>query len=318
MYELMNQFGEQHLPFIFITDFEGKNLHVYPTISAASNNVFYNMRGKSNICDNKSSTGNINYTREPISYQHYLNAFNHAQSNLQSGNSYLLNLTFPTKLHSDQDLLSLYQASRAPYRIYFRDQFVSFSPECFIRISNSRIATYPMKGTINADLPDAENLLLNDSKEIAEHVTIVDLLRNDLSMVAHNVKVNRFRYLDRINTNQKNLLQTSSEISGDLSPDWHNNIGNILQKLLPAGSVTGAPKKKTVQIIREAEQYERGYYTGVAGIYDGNSLDSFVLIRFIEKINGSLYYKSGGGITVYSQPEKEYQEMIDKVYVPLA
>jgi para-aminobenzoate synthetase component 1 len=91
----------------------------------------------------------------------------------------------------------------------------------------------------------------------------------------------------------------------------------MLIRLLPAGSISGAPKRKTVEIIQEAEGEERGFYTGVAGLFDGRNLDSGVLIRYIEKVNGNLFYRSGGGITTQSVKEKEYQEVIDKVYVPI-
>jgi len=81
--------------------------------------------------------------------------------------------------------------------------------------------------------------------------------------------------------------------------------------------VTGAPKKKTVEIINEIENYNRGYYTGVFGFYDGNDLDCGVMIRFIEKENDQLYFKSGGGLTFQSDAKTEYQELIDKIYVPI-
>ena len=89
-------------------------------------------------------------------------------------------------------------------------------------------------------------------------------------------------------------------------------------KLLPACSITGAPKVKTCEIIREAEKYERGFFTGVFGIFDGVKLESAVMIRFIENTSNGLVYKSGGGITCFSNAKKEYQEMIDKVYIPFA
>jgi para-aminobenzoate synthetase component 1 len=174
-----------------------------------------------------------------------------------------------------------------------------------------------MKGTIDASLTDAENVILSDEKELSEHVTIVDLIRNDLSAVAKNVDVNRFRYVEKIETSQKDLLQVSSEIVGDLSGDYASGIGSILVSLLPAGSVSGAPKKKTLQIIREAEKERRGYYTGVFGYFDGINLDSAVMIRFIEQEGEQFYYRSGGGITAQSEAEKEYQEVIDKIYVPV-
>jgi len=89
-------------------------------------------------------------------------------------------------------------------------------------------------------------------------------------------------------------------------------------QLLPAGSITGAPKSKTVEIIAKAENYKRNYYTGIFGVYDGNTLESAVMIRFIEKDFGQLYFKSGGGITSMSDPVKEYDELIQKIYVPFA
>ena len=174
-----------------------------------------------------------------------------------------------------------------------------------------------MKGTIDAGLPDAENILLHDEKEIAEHYTIVDLIRNDLSMVAENVVVEKFRYLAEIHSNKKNLLQASSKIKGTLPEGYQNNLGELLFTLLPAGSVSGAPKKKTIEIIQQSEEEPRGYYTGVAFYSDGENVDSCVLIRFIEKENEKYYYRSGGGITVNSEMEKEYQELNDKIYVPV-
>jgi para-aminobenzoate synthetase component 1 len=203
------------------------------------------------------------------------------------------------------------------YKLLFNDQFLVFSPETFIRINNNKIFSYPMKGTIDAAIPNAEEVILTDEKEKAEHITIVDLIRNDLSLVSENVHVSRFRYMDKINTSNKDLLQVSSEITGTLPDDWTSRLGNILISLLPAGSVSGAPKQKTLQIITEAEKEKRGYYTGVFGYFDGQSLDSGVMIRFIEQDNNQLYYRSGGGITTQSDAKTEYQEAIDKIYVPV-
>jgi para-aminobenzoate synthetase component I len=159
---------------------------------------------------------------------------------------------------------------------------------------------------------------MEDEKERAEHLTIVDLIRNDLSMVARTVRVERFRYLETIAAGKGPLYQTSSLISGELDEDYHARLGDIMAMLLPAGSVTGAPKKKTVEIIEAVEEHSRGWYTGVFGIFDGARLDSAVMIRFIEQERGALFYRSGGGITVYSDPRAEYEEMIRKIYVPVA
>jgi para-aminobenzoate synthetase component 1 len=192
-----------------------------------------------------------------------------------------------------------------------------FSPETFIQIKEGKIFAYPMKGTIDAEVENAATILLNDEKERAEHVTIVDLIRNDLSQVASQVQVTRFRYLDHIKTNSGSLLQASSEISGILPVDYYCHLGDIMVSLLPAGSICGAPKPKTIEIIQQAEEEERGYYTGVIGYFDGTNLDSGVMIRFIENVDGQYYYRSGGGITTQSKMEAEYQETIHKIYVPV-
>jgi para-aminobenzoate synthetase component I len=201
--------------------------------------------------------------------------------------------------------------------LIYEDKFVVFSPETFVKVKDKKIYSFPMKGTINADIDNAEKLILNDPKETAEHYTIVDLIRNDLSIVSENVGVEKFRFIDKINTNQKTLLQVSSKISGTLDGNYTEKIGSIIFNLLPAGSVSGAPKEKTVEIINQVENYKRGFYTGVFGFFDGKDLDSAVMIRFIERAGDEIYFKSGGGITSMSNSKYEYQEMIDKVYVPI-
>jgi para-aminobenzoate synthetase component 1 len=174
-----------------------------------------------------------------------------------------------------------------------------------------------MKGTIDASVKNAKEQILSNEKEMAEHVMVVDLLRNDLSIVSKQVKVKRFRYAQNINAGDKTLLQISSHIQGTLTNNWHEHIGDIILPMLPAGSITGTPKKSSVQIIEEVEQYKRGYYTGIFGIYDGKSLDSAVMIRFIQKEKEDFFYKSGGGITSDSNAHLEYQELIDKIYIPI-
>ena len=206
---------------------------------------------------------------------------------------------------------------RDRYKVFYKDFFVFFSPETFVKIVDNKILTYPMKGTIDASLENAPEILKNDKKEKAEHYTVVDLLRNDLSMVADDVHVEQFQQIDFIKTSQKDLYAMSSEISGIVKPEFDGKIGSIMQKLLPAGSILGAPKPKTLEIILDAEGYDRGYYTGVCGWFDGKNVDSCVMIRFIEKEGDKLYFKSGGGITHMSKLEDEYQEMKNKIYVPI-
>jgi len=316
-FKTLNKLGSDRTPFLFVIDFSGKQQLVLPLDKAVEEGIFYNIKGKSNAPQkNESNLPPLKFEKYPVDFSTYLQSYKLVESHLRFGNSYLLNLTFATSIHINRSLSEIFRLSRAPYKLLFKDRFTVFSPECFITINENTISSFPMKGTIDASLPDAANQLLNDGKEMAEHNTIVDLIRNDLSIVATNVRVQRFRYLEEIRTNQKHLLQASSEISGKLAENWHCRIGDILQKLLPAGSISGAPKKKTIEIIHQAETTERGYYSGIFGIFDGQSLDSGVMIRFIEQQNGELLFRSGGGITVNSIAESEYQEMIDKIYVP--
>lgn len=253
----------------------------------------------------------------PVGLDEYAAAFHYVQSQQRAGNSYLTNLTFPCPIELNAALTEVYVRSHALYRILVKNRMVVFSPESFVRIHNNRIFSYPMKGTIDATLPNAETLLLENEKELAEHVTIVDLIRNDLSRVSGNVCVDRFRFIDRIATHTGGILQMSSRISGDLPADYRTRLGAIFRELLPAGSVSGAPKRKTLEIIRQAEQRMRGYYTGVFGVFDGHHLDSAVMIRFIEQTEKGFVYHSGGGITIYSDLESEYRELLQKIYVPV-
>jgi len=314
--ELMNAYGKRRQPFLFGIDFEVKHGFFVEPGKAAGAGIYFDVNGTSNNLDVESSDVPVKLVKHPEEQSKYDHAFGIVYNNLSAGNSYLTNLTFPTAIELNVSLPEIFARSKARYRLLFKDQFVVFSPEIFIQIDAGTISSFPMKGTIDASLADAEKVILSDPKETAEHNTIVDLIRNDLSMVATNVKVNRFRYVEKIVTHEKSLLQVSSEISGTLPENYLSELGNIFRKLLPAGSISGAPKAKTLQIIREAETYSRGFYTGVFGYFDGSKLDSGVMIRFIKKENEKLIFCSGGGITVSSNPQAEFNELKDKVYVP--
>jgi para-aminobenzoate synthetase component 1 len=255
---------------------------------------------------------------QPVKFTEYKKAFKNVITNIRHGNSYLLNLTFPSLIKTEADLEDIFYCSRAKYRLLHKNKFVVFSPEIFVRIDEEgTIRSFPMKGTIDASVPGAERIILEDEKEKAEHNTIIDLIRNDLSMNASDVRVERYRYIDTIETSSYSLLQVSSEIVGSLGPEWKARAGSIISSMLPAGSISGAPKKETLRIIRESEKSERGYYTGVFGIFNGKELDSAVMIRFIEQNERGYVYRSGGGITALSNVEKEYNELIKKIYVPV-
>lgn len=329
----------------------------------------------------KENSSETTWQIEPPLYDDYERSFNIVKSNIWAGNSYLTNLTCKVPVSCNLSLEDIFNQAKGKYKLLLRKKrtqaedkthlkeeevhlkeeeeaqnkahlkeenieenlnpFVCFSPETFIRIKGGRIYSYPMKGTLDASLPDAEKQLMEDEKEAAEHATIVDLIRNDLSRVAEDVRVDKYRYIDVLHTNKGDILQTSSEISGRLPEDYPHHLGEILAVQLPAGSITGAPKDKTMQIIQEAEGYDRSFYTGIMGIYDQGELNSAVMIRFIEEetspidfeadgeknfkasegkgdeASRKLYFKAGGGITSKSDSRREYEEVIQKIYLPI-
>jgi para-aminobenzoate synthetase component 1 len=312
----ITQYAREGCPFLFIIDFSGSRALVMTPDEALENNIFFDVNGTTNHSSTPQKIRPFTFSEAPVSLPVYQIAYEKVMTALNHGDTYLLNLTFPTKLVTDLTPEELFIHSAAGYKLMAGNDFVVFSPETFIRIRDGRIFSYPMKGTIPASVPHAAETILADRKELYEHNTIVDLIRNDIGMVATNVQVTRFRYLERITSRKGDLLQVSSEITGELPPDYLSRLGEILFTLLPAGSVTGAPKKRTVEIILGAESYDRGFYTGVFGFFDGKSLDSAVMIRFIEFTPEGPVYKSGGGITALSDLKSEYEEMIRKVYVP--
>nr|MBS0036582.1 aminodeoxychorismate synthase component I [Saprospiraceae bacterium] len=319
----INDWAARNEDFLFIINYTTDKCIVCTPSEARQRGILYQLKTHSNFDQtflpdrsgaNNNFDGQLNSI--PPTYSDYLEAFQKVQSEIQKGNTYLINLCFESKILDSLSLQHLFMNAAAPYRLLFRDQFLVFSPEPFIKIKDGKIHAYPMKGTIKANRPDAANTLLEDEKELAEHYTIVDLLRNDLSIWASDVEVPRFRFIDKVSSGKQSLYQTSSEIVGNLPGDYANSLGTILFSMLPAGSITGAPKKSTAQILSEVENFDRGFYTGVVGTYSSGVLESAVMIRFIEKRNGDYFYKSGGGITFNSRPENEYRELIDKIYVP--
>jgi para-aminobenzoate synthetase component 1 len=316
----MNEYGEAGIPFLFLIDFEMEQPVVLRLDEVSPDELLYDINGQSNFrkSANFQATSPGYLRKYPIRFEDYTRGFELVQQALHAGNSYLVNLTYPTLIQTPLSLKDIFHLSRARYRIWWKEHFTVFSPEIFVTIDAAgTIASFPMKGTIDAELPDAERRLLEDEKERSEHATIVDLIRNDLGMVAKKVEVKRYRYVERIQTGKGSLLQSSSEIVGTLGADFASRIGELVFRLLPAGSISGAPKQSTVDIIQRAEGQARNYYTGICGLFDGQRLDSGVMIRFVESTPKGLQFRSGGGITSRSQPKDEYQELIQKVYFPL-
>ena len=376
----INRLASQDEPFLFVINYQGDKAFIRLLSDINPEECLFDFEGKGNISDSRKNDSEeiskeiseISWQITPPHYKDYERSFGIVKSNIMAGNSYLTNLTCRVPVSCNLSLEDIFHRAKGKYKLLLRrkrtqaedkthlkeeaqnkahlkeenieenlNPFVCFSPETFIRIKGGRIYSYPMKGTLDASLPEAEKLLMEDRKEAAEHATIVDLIRNDLSRVAEDVRVDKYRYIDVLHTNKGDILQTSSEISGRLPEDYRNHLGEILDGQLPAGSITGAPKDKTMQIIHEAEGYDRDFYTGIMGIYDQSELNSAVMIRFIEeetspvdfeadgeknfkanegkkpKESRELYFKAGGGITSKSDCRREYEEVIQKIYLPI-
>ncbi len=328
MFDEMNRLGRRREPFFFLIDFLGTKSIVRRFTEIDPNEIEFSFR-RSGLPSVGNETPGIG-KRAPVRIarlvppcrDRYRTAFRTVQRHLVAGNSLLVNLTAPVTIELAArtvpvGLRDVYRSAVARYRIRYRDDWVCFSPETFVTIRDGEIASHPMKGTIRADTPNAEQVILADEKEAAEHLTIVDLIRNDIGRVASRVRVDAYRYIETVRKPAGDILQVSSRIVGRLPADWPARLGEIFREMLPAGSITGAPKTRTVEIIREAEWYDRGFYTGVAGYFDGSSLDSCVLIRFIERTSDGYVFKAGGGVTVYSDPDAEYREILEKTDVPI-
>ncbi len=258
----------------------------------------------------------------------YNQAFNEVQDYLTAGDCYQINLTqcWQGELSNQQlvDYLpSLHQSTQAPFAGYlaFGDyELLSCSPELFFTFANNAqdencIITKPIKGTrprgqnVAADQAN-KNELASSEKDIAENVMIVDLLRNDLGKYAKTgtVKVPKLFDIESFSNVHHMVSTITATLKDDISP-W-----TVLFESLPAGSITGTPKKRAVEIINELEAKPRGAYCGTMGYlnFDGTGQWN-VLIRTLQASDNNVTLWAGGGITIASNCDAEYQECFDKV-----
>jgi para-aminobenzoate synthetase component 1 len=309
----MDEMGNSQNSFVFFVDYKAEFGWIGTPAEAKALGIKYDIGSNARV--SKANKTPI-FNKTPISEASYFEKFNQVQKAIQRGDSFLINLTAPTQIESNMSLEEIYGIAQARYKLLVPQFFTVFSPECFIQIEGNKIKSFPMKGTLAvAQNPSPDNLM-NDVKEQAEHATIVDLIRNDISQVAFPIQVEKYKYIDQVKTHEGDLWQMSSLISGELLDEFTGNFGKILGRLLPAGSISGAPKSATLKIIDQVEAYSRGFYTGIMGLFDGHLFDSGVMIRYIETRGNKMTYKSGGGITTFSDAKKEYLELIQKVYLP--
>lgn len=237
---------------------------------------------------------------------------------IKKGDTYQTNYTykidFETKCLPQDVFFNILENQHTEFSAYISNEhesILSFSPELFFEISNNVITAKPMKGTINRgdNFEEDENnkdFLRSDIKNRSENVMIVDLLRNDLSRISSKVEVEE---LFRIVT-LKTVHQMISVIKAELRHDI--KITDILKALFPCGSITGAPKIKTMEIIEKLEQYKRGVYCGMIGVIDKDSMLFSVPIRTLVYKKGAWSLCVGSGIVWDSDAYEEYQESLLK------
>ncbi|APC97206.1 chorismate-binding protein [Francisella frigiditurris] len=257
-----------------------------------------------------------------LSLKDYEKGFSTVTKALENGESYQINYTKMLDGHTELTGLELYTKLKkqqpvkyGAYLPFAENEIISISPELFFKKEDKKLTVRPMKGTARLTNDTEKNTqiyneLENSAKNRSENLIIVDLLRNDMSAICdtHTVKVDKAFTIEKYN----NLLQMTSEISGNICKN--TTLKQILDKLFPCGSITGAPKKRTMEIIKRVEKENRGVYTGSIGyILPNNDMCFNVAIRTIQKYEKNLKIGVGGGITVYSEYHSEWQEMLTKI-----
>ena len=325
----INSAAEFHYyPWSICLDHQTNNFYLLGKPDGAAHTAFQFLTDESNqALLLKVAQSPDNFSAEPFAAKwqktNYEKAFFKVQDYLQAGDCYQVNLTQP---HTTQyagsaldTLLPLYSALNPSYGCYFEGkdcQLVSVSPERFISIdSTGRLEAKPIKGTIKrSDDPTQDQLLIdelnNSPKNQAENLMIVDLLRNDLSMSAQpgSVKVDNLFELE----SHPNVHHLVSTISAQLKPEI--SPAQAISNAFPGGSITGAPKKRAMEIISELEAQPRSLYCGSFGYYsDSGNTDFNILIRSLEFRDNTITCWGGGGITVDSDCDDEYEESLTKI-----
>ena len=207
MRESLNYIGRNRIPSLFIISYDTTESHIIP-LEALDEDILYRLDEIGNDNHVKPIPHHtLKWESDSVSFESYKVKFDALLEELRVGNCYLANLTQPTTVKTNASIFELYAKSHAPFKLYYKEQFALFSPERFVKMSGNSIETFPMKGTIDAHLPNAKEQILKSEKELAEHTMVVDLLRNDLSQVASKVNVKRFRYVDEVKTHKQTLLQ---------------------------------------------------------------------------------------------------------------
>ncbi|MCK9476815.1 MAG: chorismate-binding protein [Candidatus Muirbacterium halophilum] len=272
-----------------------------------SNNIFLPKVKSNEILYSKY----INYPNKAV----YKKNLNKIRRYIVNGYTYQINYTeriFINKYIHPYDIFEKVRNNQNSYSAYFTISknriVISDSPERLFIINNDKIKAEPIKGTISTKIPDYCKKLMNSNKDLRELSMITDLLRNDISSLIQKNTLNvKYPVLMKL----REVAHLYSEVSGKLNEDIL--FSDIIKNLFPGGSITGVPKKMTMKIISHIEKGKRKIYTGSLGIVNSNNnIDYNILIRSFYLEKNKYVYGTGGGITISSDIEEEWKELINK------
>ena len=291
--------------------------------------VYYYHSGDNNLkevlelLNTEREIGTIDYT-EPISNinkERFENKVDIAKEYVRSGDIFQVVLSRKYEFNISGDLLSIYKSLRminpSPYMYYFKSNdlnIIGASPEMLVRVTDNQIETFPIAGTRPRDEDMEKNKklteeLLSDEKERAEHVMLVDLARNDVGQIARfgSVKVPEFMEVHQFS----HVQHIVSKVIGELKDE--KDCFEAIRAIFPAGTVSGAPKIRAMEIIQELEKESRGPYAGALGYFSKNMCADFAItIRTLVVKGNKAYIQAGAGIVADSVPEKEWFETEQK------
>lgn len=261
------------------------------------------------------------------SRERYCEMVERAKHYIREGDIFQVVLSNPLRARAEGSLFDTYRVLRttnpSPYMFYFSSDDIEVagaSPETLVKLEDGTLHTFPLAGTrprgkTSQEDQELERELLKDEKELAEHNMLVDLGRNDLGKISRlgTVKVEQYMGIERFS----HVMHIGSTVAGEIRKD--KDALDAVEAVLPAGTLSGAPKIRACQIIRELEEEKRGIYGGAIGYLDltGN-MDVCISIRLAYKKNGRVCVQSGAGIVADSVPEKEFQECINKARAVVA
>ncbi len=256
-----------------------------------------------------------------FSKEEYCAMVNRGKHYIKEGDIFQVVLSNRLEAQIEGSLLDAYRVLRttnpSPYMFYFSGndgEIVGASPETLVKLEKGRLYTFPLAGTRPRGASEAEDMalekeLLGDGKERAEHNMLVDLGRNDIGRISEigSVRVEKYMSVERYS----HVMHIGSTVSGKIRGD--KDALDAVEAILPAGTLSGAPKLRACEIINELENNKRGIYGGAIGYisFTGN-LDTCIAIRLAFSKNGKVFVRSGAGIVADSVPEREYKECIQK------